>query len=99
MEKQDKKHGIEGIKELLMANLKRWEDVEINFGITGEAGVGKSSFINAARGLKDDDKDAAKTGVTETTTQAKSYRHPRNKNIVFWDLPGIGMYQLLANQY
>ena len=90
VEKHVKKHGVDGIEELFMANLKRWEDVEINFGITGDSGVGKSSFINAVRGLKDDDKDAAKTGVTETTTEAKGYRHPRNKNIVFWDLPGIG---------
>ena len=90
VEKHVKKHGVHGIEELLMANLKRWEDVEINFGITGDSGVGKSSFINAVRGTKDDDKDAAETGVTETTTEPKGYRHPRNKNIVFWDLPGIG---------
>ena len=90
VEKHVKKHGVNGIEEILMANLKRWEDVEIRFGITGDSGVGKSSFVNAVRGLKDDDKDAAKTGVTETTTEAKGYRHPRNRNIVFWDLPGIG---------
>ena len=44
--------------------------------------------------LKDDNKNAAKTGVTETTRKVAVYPHPTNKNIKFWDLPGIGMYQL-----
>ena len=50
VEKHVKKHGVQGIKEVLMTNFKRWENVEIHFGITGDSGVGKSSFINAIRG-------------------------------------------------
>jgi hypothetical protein len=42
--------------------------------------------------LKDDDEGAAKTGVTETTTEAAKYPHPTNSKITFWDLPGIGRY-------
>ena len=38
----------------------------------------------------DDDELAAKTGVTETTMVPVSYAHPTNRNIRFWDLPGIG---------
>jgi predicted GTPase len=38
------------IKELLKARLTQWKDVEVKFGITGDSGVGKSSFINAIRG-------------------------------------------------
>ena len=44
------KNGLEGIEEFFKAKLERWEDVEINIGVTGDSGVGKSSFINAIRG-------------------------------------------------
>ncbi len=37
------------IKQLLEARLEQWIDVEVKFGITGNSGVGKSSFINAIR--------------------------------------------------
>ena len=53
-----------------------------------------SNDFNLTR-LRDDDDGAAKTGVTETTTEAAVYSHPTNDKIKFWDLPGIGMY----NQY
>ena len=43
------KHGVSGIEELFKAKLDDWKKVEINIGVTGNAGVGKSSFINAAR--------------------------------------------------
>ena len=84
------KNGLSGIEEFFKAKLERWKDVEINIGVTGDSGVGKSSFINAIRGLKDDDEGTAKTGVTETTTEAAVYSHPTNDKIKFWDLPGIG---------
>lgn len=32
------------------SRLDTWQDVEVNIGITGDAGTGKSSFINAVRG-------------------------------------------------
>ena len=31
-------------------SLEVWRDVEINIGVTGGVGAGKSSFINAIRG-------------------------------------------------
>ncbi|XP_046843716.1 T-cell-specific guanine nucleotide triphosphate-binding protein 2-like [Xenia sp. Carnegie-2017] len=63
---------------------------KIDFAITGDSGTGKSSFINAVRGIKGKGKRAAPVGVTETTRKATKYSHPNNENIVFWDLPGIG---------
>jgi predicted GTPase len=39
-----------GLQRRLRAELENWRDVEINICVTGEAGVGKSSFINAIRG-------------------------------------------------
>ncbi|XP_053374129.1 interferon-inducible GTPase 5-like [Mercenaria mercenaria] len=56
----------------------------------GNSGVGKSSFINAIRGLSPEDEGAAKVGVVETTTEIKAYRHPVNNKITLWDLPGVG---------
>ena len=44
------RNGLEGIEEFFKAKLERWKDVEINIGVTGNSGVGKSSFINAIRG-------------------------------------------------
>jgi predicted GTPase len=43
-------HGVSGVEEFFKTKLGRWKDVEINIGITGNSGVGKSSFINAIRG-------------------------------------------------
>ena len=44
------KHGVSGINEFLNHMLKRWQDTEVNIGITGDPGAGKSSFINSFRG-------------------------------------------------
>ena len=44
-----KEHGVSGIEEIFKAKLEGWKNVEINIGVTGNSGVGKSSFINAIR--------------------------------------------------
>lgn len=44
-----KNHGVSGIAEHYKKRLKKWENVEINFCVTGDAGAGKSSFINTFR--------------------------------------------------
>ncbi|XP_062863718.1 interferon-inducible GTPase 5-like [Trichomycterus rosablanca] len=74
-------------------------DVSLNIAVTGETGAGKSFFINAIRGLEADDEGAAKTGVTETTTEATSYQHPTMPNVTFWDLPGVGSCNFQAKRY
>jgi predicted GTPase len=43
-------HGVSGMGEYFKAQLEQWENVEINIGVTGDSGAGKSSFINAIRG-------------------------------------------------
>ncbi|XP_053357698.1 interferon-inducible GTPase 5-like [Clarias gariepinus] len=70
--------------------LEKIKSVTLNIAITGESGAGKSSFINAFRGVNDDEPEAAETGVTETTQKALAYSHPTAKNVLLWDLPGIG---------
>ena len=45
-----KRNGVSGIEEFFKMQLERWKEVEVNIGITGCSGVGKSSFINVIRG-------------------------------------------------
>ena len=40
--------------------------------------------------VRDDDKNAAEVGITETTKERKAYVYLQNPKITFWDLPGIG---------
>ncbi|KAL8219484.1 UNVERIFIED_CONTAM: hypothetical protein K2H54_025621, partial [Gekko kuhli] len=71
-------------------DLKAWEDTELTIAVTGDTGAGKSSFINAIRGLRPNDNNAAPIGVTETTQKPGAYPHPNFPNVMCWDLPGIG---------
>ncbi|XP_050988457.1 immunity-related GTPase family, e4 isoform X1 [Labeo rohita] len=73
--------------------------VTLNIAVTGETGAGKSAFINAFRGLDDDDDNSAPTGITETTTEATMYTHPTKPNVRLWDLPGIGTPNFKANKF
>ena len=43
-------NGVSNIRELLKEKLDRWQEAEVNIGITGDSGAGKSSYINAIRG-------------------------------------------------
>jgi len=71
----------------------------VNIAVIGKSGVGKSSFINAIRGLTADDETAAPVGVTETTTQITPYTHPDHPDVTFWDLPGVGTDQFPQTEY
>lgn len=75
------------------------ESASLDIAVTGEAGAGKSSFINAFRGLHEDDCGAAETGVTETTQVASAYAHPTAPNVRLWDLPGIGTSAFRPERY
>ncbi|XP_050987512.1 T-cell-specific guanine nucleotide triphosphate-binding protein 2-like [Labeo rohita] len=79
--------------------LKELENVTLNIAITGMTGAGKSSFVNALRGLSNDDKNAAPTGSVETTMKPSMYQHPFMPNVKIWDLPGIGSPKFRAKKY
>uniref|UniRef100_A0A8C4WSJ0 IRG-type G domain-containing protein n=1 Tax=Gopherus evgoodei TaxID=1825980 RepID=A0A8C4WSJ0_9SAUR len=81
---------LAGVASRLQEMLESLESVQLDVGITGETGSGKSSFVNALRGLGDEDAGAAYTGVVETTREPTPYQHPRYPNVTIWDLPGIG---------
>ncbi|KAK0131912.1 Interferon-inducible GTPase 5 [Merluccius polli] len=74
-------------------------NIPLNIAVTGESGSGKSTFVNAFRGIDDEDERAAPTGVVETTMEPESYPHPRYPNVILWDLPGIGTTKFPADQY
>ncbi|ROL50865.1 Interferon-inducible GTPase 5 [Anabarilius grahami] len=92
---QDLPSAINTIKKYL----EKQELEELNIGVTGESGSGKSSFVNAFRGLGDDEEGSAKTGVVETTMKPAVYLHPKYKNVKLWDLPGIGTPKFQAHEY
>jgi len=73
-------------------------NVSLNVAVTGKTGSGKSSFVNALRGVSEEDDGAAPTGVTETTMKATMYEHPM-PNVKIWDLPGIGTPNFKADRY
>uniref|UniRef100_A0A3Q3XK34 IRG-type G domain-containing protein n=1 Tax=Mola mola TaxID=94237 RepID=A0A3Q3XK34_MOLML len=95
LQKNDQALAATYIKEYL----KEAANTPLNIGITGESGSGKSSFVNAFRGIDHRDERAAPTGCVETTTAVKAYPHPNYANVTLWDLPGIGTTKFPADKY
>ncbi|XP_038630066.1 interferon-inducible GTPase 5-like [Scyliorhinus canicula] len=91
--------GMEKAKLLIQRKINDLENTELNIAVTGESGAGKSTFINAVRGLNKDDEGAAQTGTTEGTMEPTGYRHPTLPNVCLWDLPGMGTIKFPANKY
>ncbi|XP_063077000.1 interferon-inducible GTPase 5-like [Engraulis encrasicolus] len=84
------------------------DNVTLNIAITGDTGTGKSSLVNAIRGLTSKPNgDAtvtagsawAPTGSVETTKAVNMYPHPTMPNVRFWDLPGIGSLNFPEKTY
>jgi len=72
----------------------------LRIAITGETGVGKSTFINTIRGLSPNDSGAAKTNsMDECTIAVQKYPDPRNPNLIYYDLPGYGSQKFSRNEY
>ncbi|KDQ50086.1 hypothetical protein JAAARDRAFT_711288 [Jaapia argillacea MUCL 33604] len=73
---------------------------KFHFAIAGLAGSGKSSLINAFRGLTNNDPRAANTGIVETTLHVTGYPDPDPKNPFIWyDIPGAGTLEIPDWQY
>ncbi|XP_028250433.1 interferon-inducible GTPase 5-like [Parambassis ranga] len=95
LQNSDQTLAVEKINEFL----DKQNNTPVNIAVTGECGSGKSSFVNAFRGLDNRDEGAAPTGCVETTTEVTEYHHPNYPNVTFWDLPGIGTTKFPADKY
>ncbi|KAG1846269.1 interferon-inducible GTPase-domain-containing protein [Suillus subluteus] len=72
----------------------------LHLAVVGSSGGGKSSFINAVRGLSNNDPIAAPTGIVETTDAVTRYTDPRPDSQIFWyDVPGAGTPNMPDWQY
>lgn len=82
-------YGLLHIEKSLRKKLEEVElkEVEIKVAVTGDSGAGKSSFINAIRGLRE---NGATSSTTEASSEPRCYDHPTCPKVKFWDLPGIG---------
>ncbi|KAJ4921256.1 hypothetical protein JOQ06_007878 [Pogonophryne albipinna] len=92
-------YGPAAAAKKIKAMLEEKKNTPLNIGITGESGTGKSTFVNAFRGVDNKDDLAAPTGAVETTFQVKSYDNPKWPNVKVWDLPGIGTTNFPAARY
>ncbi|XP_061599541.1 interferon-inducible GTPase 5-like [Cololabis saira] len=102
--------GLQKLKELMNTDpaaaaekikdhVEKENKIPLNIGITGESGSGKSSFVNAFRGMSNADEGAAPTGCVETTKHVTAYPHPRYPHMVLWDLPGVGTTNFPVDKY
>eukprot|EP01054_Gregarina_sp_Poly1_P002771 Gregarina_sp_Poly_1__2770@NODE_176_length_12008_cov_147_545264_g156_i0_p5_GENE_NODE_176_length_12008_cov_147_545264_g156_i0NODE_176_length_12008_cov_147_545264_g156_i0_p5_ORF_typecomplete_len280_score32_37IIGP/PF05049_13/5e54MMR_HSR1/PF01926_23/1_5e05MMR_HSR1/PF01926_23/2e03FeoB_N/PF02421_18/0_00032RsgA_GTPase/PF03193_16/0_008RsgA_GTPase/PF03193_16/76AIG1/PF04548_16/0_0017Dynamin_N/PF00350_23/0_0025ABC_tran/PF00005_27/0_002AAA_15/PF13175_6/0_0059TniB/PF05621_11/0_013KAP_NTPase/PF07693_14/0_012DU len=77
-----------------------YRDDMCHIAVTGISGSGKSSFINAIRGLPDQSKDAAKGGEIECTHRVGGYPDPDSYvPIVWFDIPGAGTLNCPKEKY
>ncbi|KAK0240887.1 P-loop containing nucleoside triphosphate hydrolase protein [Armillaria nabsnona] len=71
--------------------LRFYKEGKFHLAIAGISGTGKSSLINAFRGIWDDDEGAAMTDIVESTSVVTPYLDPNPANPLIWfDVPGSG---------
>ena len=70
----------------------QFDPENLHIAIAGAAGSGKSSLINAFCHMKNSNRNAAKTGITETTLQLGRYpdpdQDPPRSRFIWYDVPG-----------
>ncbi|GBE78745.1 hypothetical protein SCP_0116360 [Sparassis crispa] len=82
-------------KELL-----QYREGKLHFAVAGIAGSGKSSLINALRGISNRHREAARVGVIETTRVITRYQDPNSERpFVWYDVPGAGTLAIPDWQY
>ncbi|KAL0566918.1 hypothetical protein V5O48_015083 [Marasmius crinis-equi] len=77
-----------------------YEPGKVHLAIAGSSGTGKSSMINAIRGMRDVEDDAARVGNVETTTQMQRFYEPDDRlPFVWFDVPGAGTLNVPGSTY
>ncbi|XP_032084300.1 interferon-inducible GTPase 5-like isoform X1 [Thamnophis elegans] len=69
--------------------LNKMQNLPLNIAVVGKGGAGKSSFINAFRGINDDEDEATEVWTVEEAKVPRAYPHPSFPNIMMWELPEI----------
>ncbi|KAL8219510.1 UNVERIFIED_CONTAM: hypothetical protein K2H54_026040 [Gekko kuhli] len=93
-------HGnLEEVAEEIRQELDEFQNAKLDIAITGVSGAGKSSLVNALRGMTDYKEGAAEVGIMQTTMECCAYPHPSFPNVTIWDLPGIGTPEFRPNDY
>ena len=81
----------------------QYDPEKLHFAVCGISGSGKSSLINAFRGLANHDPGAAPTGTIETTMSVTCYPDPRDElpysRFIWFDFPGAGTLNVPSWQY
>jgi len=92
-------NGVKGGISYIHRKTEHWKTVPLKLGVTGSSGAGKSSFINAMRGVRGNAQGAARVGVVESTVACTEYSYPNNGMLKLWDLPGVGTRKFPKNTY
>ena len=81
----------------------QYDPEKIHFAICGSPGSGKSSLVNAFRGVRNNHPDAAPAGVVETTKDIMRYPDPREElpwnRLVWFECPNTGRLEVPGCQY
>ncbi|XP_048190102.1 T-cell-specific guanine nucleotide triphosphate-binding protein 2-like [Perognathus longimembris pacificus] len=93
------KGNVKDVVGMLQEALSAAENALLQVAVIGESGAGKSSLINALRGLGHEEEGSARVGVVETTMKKTPYQHPKYLNVIFWDLPGTGTLEFSPESY
>ncbi|XP_042196589.1 T-cell-specific guanine nucleotide triphosphate-binding protein 2-like [Callorhinchus milii] len=91
--------GLGAILSQIRNKCSHLDEVQVNIAVAGEAGSGKSTFINAIRNLQSNAQGAAPTGHCETTTEPTMYPYPHLPNVQLWDLPAVNSCGLGMKRY